>query len=224
MTSLARLHEHETSTLYDAARRLGIDVGLAGVTPLAPGMHMVGPAYTVRFVARTCQPASTGSFYDVMAAAPAASVLVVQVGVQRWISGANMLRFAEQSGLAGIVMDGCVRDVEVLRSRNFPIFSSGVSVKGYSDLLSLGDSNTDIDCGGVHVCPNDLVVGDDDGVIVLPLARLEEILYEADEIVQLDKALAAAIEARLPLRALDALRLQWARRRRPAVFGDALRS
>ncbi|MEZ2298606.1 RraA family protein [Variovorax sp. RCC_210] len=213
MTSHARLETHETSTLYDAARRLGIDAGLAGVAPLAPGMKVVGPAYTVRFVSKTSGPAGPGSFYDVMAAAPAASVLVVQVGAPRWISGANMSCFAQHSGLAGIVTDGCVRDVAVQRSRSFPIFSKGVSVQGYSELLSLGESNIEIECGGLQVSPNDVVVGDDDGVVVLPRARVAEILYEADEIVQLDHQLAAAIEARMPLRALDALRLQWARRR-----------
>lgn len=213
MTRLAGLDQYETSTLYDAARRLGIPAGLDSVTPLAPGMRVFGPAYTFQFVAKGSQQTSSHSFYDVMAATPAGSVLVVEVGIDRWISGANMSRFAQLAGIAGIVMDGCVRDVSVLRSRGYPVFSKGVSIQGYSDFLSLGVSNSDIKCGGLSVSPNDIVVGDDDGVVILPSARLEEILYEAEEIVQLDKKLAAGIEARLPLPALDETRVQWARRR-----------
>ncbi|MDB5875065.1 MAG: diguanylate cyclase [Ramlibacter sp.] len=213
MTRLAELDTYDTSTLYDAARRLGIPTGLAGVVPIRAGMRLAGPAYTVQFVEKGSRPASSYTFYDVMAAAPAGSVLVAQVGIDRWISGANMSRFAQLSGLAGIVMDGCVRDVSVLRGRGYPVFSKGVSVQGYGDFLMLGDSNIEISCGGLSISPNDTVVGDDDGVVVLPRARLEEILYEAEEIVQLDKQLAAGIEARLPLAALDEPRVQWSRRR-----------
>ena len=148
-----------------------------------------------------------------MAAAPAGSVMVVQVGIDRWISGANMSRFAHLAGIAGIVMDGCVRDVEVSRSRGYPIFSKGAAIQGYGDFLMLGEANIDIKCGGLSVSPNDMVVGDDDGVVVVPSARLEEVLYEAQEIVQLDKKLAAGIEARLPLPALDEIRVLWSRRR-----------
>ena len=213
MTKFSGLDEYETSTLYDAARRLGLETGLTGVASIAHGMRVAGPAYTVQLVAKGSQPASTRSFYDVMAAAPAGSVMVVQVGIERWISGANMSRFAHLSGIAGIVTDGCVRDAGVSRSRGYPIFSKGVSVQGYGDFLSLGASNIDIQCAGLQVSPNDIVVGDDDGVVILPGARLEDILYEAQEIAQLDKKLAAGIEAGLPLTTLDETRVQWSRRR-----------
>lgn len=215
MTGSAGLQQYETSTLYDAARRLGLSTGMTGVSPLAPGMRVVGPAFTVQYVAKGSQPASARSFYDVMAAAPAGAVLVVEVGLERWISGANMARFAQLAGIAGIVMDGCVRDVAVLRSRGYPVFSRGVSTQGFSDVLSLGASNIDIQCGGLMVSPQDIVVGDEDGVVVLPGAQLEEILYEAHEIEQLDRKMAADIDARLPLSALDATRVQWSRRRPP---------
>ena len=205
--------EHETSTLYDAARRLGIATGLKGVAPIAAGMRVAGPAYTVQFVEKGSRPASKRSFYDVMAAAPAGSVLLIQVGIDRWISGANMARFAELSGIAGVVMDGCVRDIGILRTRGYPIFSRGASVQGYGDFLMLGDSNVDIVCGGLDVSADSVVVGDDDGVVVLPRARLDEILYEADEIVELDKKMAEGIEARVPLAVLDQTRTQWSRRR-----------
>lgn len=213
MTNFAGLDEYDTSTLYDAARRLGIETGVSGVRSIAPGMRVAGPAYTVQFVAKGSQAPGTRSFYDVMAAAPAGSVMVVQVGIDRWISGANMSRFAHLTGIAGIVMDGCVRDVGVSRSRGYPIFSKGVSVQGYGAFLSLGESNIEIQCADLHVSPNDIVVGDDDGVVVLPSARLDDVLYEAQEIVELDKKLAAGIEARLPLATLDETRVQWSRRR-----------
>jgi regulator of RNase E activity RraA len=176
-------------------------------------MRVAGPAYTVQFVAKGSQTGSSRSFYDVMAAAPAGSVMVVQVGIDCWISGANMSRFAHLAGITGIVMDGCVRDLAVSRSRGYPIFSKGASVQGYGDVLSLDESNIDIQCGGRSVSPGDIVVGDDDGVVILPGARLDEILYEAQEIVQLDKKLAAGIEARLPLSVLDETRMLWSRRR-----------
>jgi regulator of RNase E activity RraA len=207
------LSRYETATLYDAARRVGVSAGMSNVLPLAPGLKVIGPAYTVQFVAKESRPAASRSFYDVMASAPEGSVLVVQVGVDRWISGANMARFAQLAGIAGIVMDGCTRDVATIRSRGYPVFAKGVSVLGYSEFVTLADANVDIVCGGVGVSPNDIIVGDDDGVVVLPARRLDEIMYEADEIVQLDMTLAAGIEAKRPLAELDKTRLQWSRRR-----------
>ena len=213
MTKIAGVNEYDASTLYDAARRLGLETGLTGVTSIAPGMYVAGPAYTVQFVAKGSQARNSRSFYDVMAAAPAGSVMVVQVGIDRWISGANMSRFACLTGIAGIVMDGCVRDVAVSRSRGYPIFSKGTAIQGYGDFLMLGQTNIDIQCGGLNVSPNDFVVGDDDGVVVLPRAKVDDILYEAQDIMELDKKLAAGIEARLPLATLDETRALWSRRR-----------
>ncbi|MBG9388001.1 RraA family protein [Caenimonas aquaedulcis] len=213
MTEFDTLDAFDASTLYDAARRLGLETGVAGVTALAPGMRVAGPSYTVQFVAKGSQPKGSRSFYDVMAAAPAGSVMVVQVGIDRWISGANMSRFAALAGISGIVMDGCVRDIGVSRSRGYPIFSKGSAIQGYGDFLMLGATGIDIQCGGLKVSPDDIVVGDDDGVVVLPRARLDDILYEAQEILELDRKLADGIEARLPLPALDEIRVQWSRRR-----------
>ncbi|WP_219214002.1 RraA family protein [Variovorax boronicumulans] len=206
----------ETSTLHDAARRLGLEVGLDAVMPLAPGMRLQGLAYTVRFGPVDATPSAPLNFYDVIAHAPKGSVLVVQVGMARWVCGANMSRFAQLSGMAGMVLDGCVRDVAAIRTRGYPMFARGVAVRSYADALAMQAVHGGIDCGGIHIESGDVIVGDDDGVVALPASRLEDILYEADQIAMLDRKLAADIEGRRPLPELHATRLQWSVRRTAA--------
>ena len=148
-----------------------------------------------------------------IASVPSGNVLVLEVGMDCWICGANISRFAELSGLAGMVFDGSIRDVADVKPRTFPIFALGTSVRGYAEELALCSVDEAIMCGGVPVSPGDLVAGDDDGVVCLPADQKQEILFEAEEIAQLDEKLGRDIEARRPIRELHETRLQWPVRR-----------
>jgi 4-hydroxy-4-methyl-2-oxoglutarate aldolase len=203
-----------TAVLYDAARRLGLEVGINTVAPMSRGTRLVGQAYTVKFVPKEQHVKSSMNFYDIVTGAPKSAVLVFGVGVDRWVFGGNLTRFAELQGLRGIVLDGCLRDIAALRLRDYPIFASGAAVSGYSSERMLSSVGEDIICGGRAVATGDLIVGDDDGVVCLPKARLQEILFEAEEIEQLDQTLEADIERQRPLAELHATRLRWSVRRR----------
>ncbi|MGX1787118.1 RraA family protein [Bosea sp. NPDC055332] len=127
--------------------------------------------------------------------------------------GANISRFAELSGLKGIVADGCVRDISALGRRTYPIFARGVAVTSYASEMIMLDVGCDIECGGVPVANCDIVVGDEDGVVCLPAPRLFDIMHEAEEIFELDQKLGTDIERRLPLIELHKSRARWSVRR-----------
>jgi 4-hydroxy-4-methyl-2-oxoglutarate aldolase len=211
------LKNYGTAVLYDAARRLKLEVGLRGVRPMTQNRRVVARAYTVRFSAPGQLRGPGLNFYDIMSAAPKDSALVVEVGADRWICGGNMTRFAELSGIRGMVMDGCVRDIAEVRQRDYPIYARGVALTSYAPELVLSEVGGGIVCGGAPVTTGDIVVGDDDGVVCLPAGQLEEILYEAEEIAELDTKLAGDIEARRPLAELHASRTRWAVRRSRAA-------
>jgi len=205
--------EYSTAILYDAARRLDLEVGLRAVMPVARNLRVVAPAYTVKFAPADQPPKVPLNFYDIIASAPKGHILAVEVGADRWICGANISRFAQLSGMAGMVLDGCVRDIACVRERGYPIFAHGAAVTGCAGALVLSAVGRDIVCGDVTIATGDIIVGDDDGVVCLPAFRLQEILYEAEEIARLDAKLGSDIEARRPLTELQFTRVRWPVRR-----------
>jgi regulator of RNase E activity RraA len=89
----------------------------------------------------------------------------------------ELLSTASQArGAAGAVMDGCTRDVRAIRAMKFPVFHGGIAPldsKGRARIMAL---DIPIECGGVHVVPGDLVVGDVDGLVVVPQSVEEKVL------------------------------------------------
>ena len=162
-----------TSTLYEASG-LGCSVDPL-IRAVWPGAAIAAPAYPLQ-----CSPGDNLAIHIAMERAPRGSVLVV--GTQNFIAGywGEVLTVAaEAAGLAGLVIDGGVRDVAALARRRFPVFTRGVSVRGTikADAPSVGKP---INFTGVTVAAGDWVVADDDGVIVLPAAHLERTLISGE--------------------------------------------
>jgi 4-hydroxy-4-methyl-2-oxoglutarate aldolase len=162
-----------TSTLYEASGlACAVDPAIRSVWP---GATIVAPAYPLQ-----CAPGDNLAIHIAMELAPRGSVLVVDT--DNFIAGywGEVLTVAaEAAGLAGLVIDGGVRDVAALARRQFPVFSRGVSVRGTlkASAPSVGQP---LRFTGVPVVAGDWVVADDDGVIVLPAADLERVLAAGD--------------------------------------------
>ncbi|MEZ3501460.1 RraA family protein [Pantoea sp. KPR_PJ] len=93
--------------------------------------------------------------------------------------------------IAGIVLDGPIRDIEAISQMNFPVFATGSNPAGpFKE--GPGEVNSPIAVGGVAVCPGDLIVGDADGVIVVPLSDAATLLDKAQEYSRFDAAKVAA--------------------------------
>jgi 4-hydroxy-4-methyl-2-oxoglutarate aldolase len=120
------------------------------------------------------------ALHRAVAAAPASHVLVADLdGAAYGYWGEVLAVAAQQRGILGLVINGRVRDRDALRSLNFPVFSRHDSVRGTGKQVP-GQVNVPIVIGGVQVSAGDLVVGDVDGVVVLPGERVAAILDEAD--------------------------------------------
>ena len=91
-----------------------------------------------------------------------------------------MVSCMDKLGVAGLVVDGTVRDIETLREIGMPVFARG-TVCGAGDKEGPGEVNFPIACGGVVVHPGDLVMGDDNGVVVVPQADIEATVAGADK-------------------------------------------
>jgi 4-hydroxy-4-methyl-2-oxoglutarate aldolase len=146
-----------------------------GIRPLWPPTGPVaGPAFTV-----TCAPGDNLMLHAAIYRAAPGSVLVVESGdVDYAVAGGNVCAVAQRRGVAALVVDGVIRDLAEVRSSGFPVFARGaVPVAGIK--TATAPLNAPVRCGGVTVCAGDIVVADDDGVMVVPRDRGEQVLQEA---------------------------------------------
>ena len=123
-------------------------------------------------------------------------VLVVdgEADVSRALVGEIMLTSALVSGAVGLVVDGAVRDVEAFETHHFPCWARGVSLRGpYKD--GPGTINLPVSVGGMLVRPGDIVVGDADGVVAVPVSEALAVAAKAREKIAVEQATIAAIRA-----------------------------
>ncbi|MEV5352446.1 RraA family protein [Streptomyces sp. NPDC052693] len=172
-----------------------------GIRPLWNSPRVAGPAFTVR-----CEPGDNLMLHAAIYRAEPGAVIVVESGdVDYALAGGNVCAVAQRRGVAAFVVDGVIRDLGEVREAGFPVFSRGViPIPGTKEKVgSLGEPAR---VGGVLVHPGDIVVADEEGIVVTPAARREEILtaaraklakeagesldaWEADHRARVDKAL-----------------------------------
>ena len=147
----------------------------ASIHSLWPRMpRLVGPAYTVR-----CGPGDNLMLHAAIYRAPPGTVVVVEGGDTTFaLAGGKVCAVAQKRGILGFVLDGSIRDVAEVRAIQFPVFARGVTpVAGKKE--SIGALNNPVRCGGVMIEPGDVVVGDDEGIVIIPRAALDSTLKAA---------------------------------------------
>ena len=175
-----------TTTIGDLlGREQFMDIG---IRPLWGTPRLAGPAYTVR-----CAKGDNLMLHTAIYRAEPGSVIVVQSGdLDYALAGGNVCAIAHRRGIAGFVLDGLVRDIGEVRELGFPVYGRGVIPKpgGKSATAPL---NLPVICGGVTVQAGDVVVADEDGVAVVPAARAEQVLADAQ--ARLAKEAAESLDA-----------------------------
>lgn len=183
MHSLERARGDKASGQREAADELldlgAATLGEAGADPMAPrirpawpGAAVAGPAYPVR-----CTPGDNLAVHVAVTRAPAGGVLVVDVGGTpgRGYWGEVLMTAALARSIAGLVIDGGVRDTAALECARFSVFATMVALPGASKRAA-GTVGQPVSVGGVRVAPGDWIVGDRDGVVVVRADRLAAVL------------------------------------------------
>ena len=160
-----------------------------GIKPLAPELRVAGPVFTVR-----CYPGATWALEQALEKAQPGDVLVVDAGGRDdlIIMGGLMSTRAHQRGIAGVVVDGAVRDVDEIRALNFPVFTRHVCSRA-GTFAEIGELQTTLCCGRVPVSPDDWIVADNSGVVVVPKMDLEQVAVEAERIHQKELRMADSL-------------------------------
>jgi len=151
---------------------------------------MAGPAFTLRV-----HTADILMVAKALSLCPPGCVLVIDGQGERntalW--GGLTTMAAHRKGLAGVVIDGAIRDAADIAASKLPVFARAI-VPNAGGAEYKGEVDLPVQCGGVVVCPGDWVVGDADGVVVVPQARIEQALDTADRILVAEKEIARQIK------------------------------
>jgi regulator of RNase E activity RraA len=190
------LESISSATVTTVLLKMGIrKVWMRGTRPLRVGMpRVVGPAFTMRFVpAREdlatpqawSSPTSTRAAVEAM---PAGAIAVVDaMGIaDAGIFGDILCERMVQRGVAGLVTDGGMRDVDGVLATGLPVWCQGAAAPPAVSALSFIDWQQPIGCGGVAVFPGDIVVADSDGAVLIPVALLDAVIAAAHEQEALD--------------------------------------
>lgn len=184
------------ASISDAANQLGLQATMAH--PIKPIFRakIVGPAVTVQEEPAEGAGAPTHALEAIDGAEPG-SVVVIAIGEEPDVAvwGGLMTAGAHMRQLAGAVLDGAVRDVEEIeRDFGFPVFARAVSPNTTVGRYRTVAKDVPIRCGGVDVRPGDLVIGDADGVVVIPREQVGEVIDRAEEIEERERKQTAAIK------------------------------
>ena len=190
--------ELSTSTVSDALDRLGIAGQCLGIKPMDVKFRLCGRAYTMRTVPAAVVPGSVGDYIDDV---PAGSVVVIDNGGRqdKTVWGDILTFLADKMDVAGTVIDGNCRDIHRCIEINYPVFSRGWSMRTGKDRVQLDQINIPVSIGDARVEPGDIMLGDADGVLVIPKEHEDKIISLAQEIDEAEEAILEAIASGLRL-------------------------
>ncbi|HSQ03432.1 MAG TPA: hypothetical protein VLN59_05325 [Burkholderiales bacterium] len=169
-----------TSTLADTMGRHGVMT--PEIRPIFEPIRIVGVAFTV-----LNYPNDNITTHKALTMLSPGDVLVIDEGRENNTGsfGHNMSLQARNRGAAGVVSNGCVRDVRLLREEKFPIFCRSVCPRS-AQKNTPGSINVPVQVGGLVISPGDIVVGDDDGVAVIPLSIAEDVINRAKQRMEME--------------------------------------
>ena len=183
-----------TTTVSDACDRLGINAQAVGIMPLDRNFTLGGRAFTVKTIpSKNVNPGNVGDYIDEVKEGQVV-VLDNEGKPNATVWGDILTIMSHRNKLAGTVIHGVCRDASRSLELGYPIFSRGNTMRTGKDRVECVAINEQCSLGEVHVSPNDVLVGDADGIVVIPNDRAEEVLKIGKEIEAAEDAIRAEID------------------------------
>ncbi|TJY42276.1 RraA family protein [Cohnella pontilimi] len=185
---LDRFAEAASPLISDNMNRL--QGAAAGLRPIHGSGRLLGTAFTVK-----TRAGDNLLVHKAIDMAESGDVIVVDAcgDMTQAILGEIMLRLAKKKGIAGFIVDGAIRDSRAFQELDFPCFARGVTHRGpYKE--GPGEIGVPVVVGGMVVHPGDIIVGDHDGLVAVPLDHAEQIVGLAEEQLKREQAILASIE------------------------------
>ena len=181
------LHTLPTTAVSDAlAGTTNIN---AAIKPLEDHYHIAGRAVTVRLPI-----GENGALLEAIRIAKPGDILVVDAkgDTNRAVAGDFVVSLMKGMEIQGLVVDGVIRDIQAIRDLDFPVFSLGTTVAA-GNKFGGGVIQVPIAVGGMSVQPDDFIIGDADGVVVIPQSQVDEVVQNAQKKIEKDEARAQSV-------------------------------
>ncbi len=186
------------ASVSDALDRLGIHGMAQGIAPLAVGHHVAGRAFTLKYRPCGLVKGTVGDYIDDVP--PGGVVVLDNAGrLDCTVWGDILTTTAKQRGVAGTVIHGVCRDVAGSLEVGYPIFSRGRFMRTGKDRVEVDGIGVTVSLGDVQVRPGDIVMGTDDGVLVVPQEKGREVLDIATAIAEAEARIIADVKTGKPL-------------------------
>lgn len=196
-----RLARLDCCAVSDALDKLGLKGCVTGLTPLSGGRKIAGRVHTVKLVARGAAPAASGpprhlgtTAIDI--AAPGEIIVVEQrSGIDAGSWGGILSLGAKLRGVAGVIADGPVRDVDEARQLDFPVFGRSATARTARERIVEAGTDVPVTIGDVTVQPGDYAIADASAVVFIAAGDAARVLEAAEAIAAREAAMADALQA-----------------------------
>lgn len=190
--SAVRAAKLDTAAISDAMDKLGIPGQCLGIKPREPKYRLIGRAFTVRYGPAGKPAGSVGDYIDDLT--PGTVVVLDNGGREDATVWGDILTYlAHAKGLAGTVIDGACRDTHLALKLGYPVFSRSYSMRTGKDRVQVEAYGETVNIGDARVSQGDLLVGDADGVLAIPVQHEEAILAAAEAISKAEDEIRAML-------------------------------
>jgi len=200
-----RLQRLDVCAVSDAMDKLGLPPSVSGLTQQSTQKRIAGQVVTYKLVPAAQVPAHTGAprhlgTTAIEAAQPGDVIVIEQrTGLDAGSWGGILSLAAKLREVAGVVVDGPVRDIDEARAYDFPVYARGLTARTARARVAEAFTNQPVRIGEVTVCPGDYVIADASGAVFIAAADIDRVLQAAEMIVGREAAMAQALRAGQPV-------------------------
>lgn len=191
-----QLSEFSSAQISDALDACHIEGALLHIHPLTQGTKLIGPAYTVRYLPYIEKLSLFKNAANYIDDIPAHSVVLIDNNGMKdcTVWGDLLTQVAMRKNLAGTVVHGAVRDVDFIRKAKYPLYCSAIYMRSGKNRIHKVGQQCPIIINGVMINPGDIIFGDDNGVLVIPLHLVNDVIDKAKNIKLAEQNISMAIE------------------------------
>jgi len=200
-----RLLKLSTTNLSDALDKIGLRGAVSGIRPMYDCPRIVGRAVTIKITAAGMLKSKHHLGVHAIDAAAKGDIIIIDNhgDLQNNCWGEILSMGAKMKGVSGVVVDGAARDIDMCREFEFPVFARGTVPITARGRIMQESFNTVIRVGDVQVRPGDIIMADVNGVVVIAVEKIEEVLAAAEEICAKEAAMVAELKQGASILAVD---------------------
>jgi len=185
--------KYNTPNISDALDKLGINGQLLNIKPLQFGFKFVAPVFTVKYVPVGAIKGTAGDFIDDV---PSNFALLLDNEGRNdcTVWGGIMTKLAVRNRIAATIINGVCRDVDEILKYSYPMFIKSYYMRTGKDRAMMYSVNETVSVSNVQINPGDIAVGDDNGVIIIPLGQEEQVLRVTRQIFQAEEKIESMLD------------------------------